>query len=123
MHAALEIVCPLCGEESLVRREPVFEGFKKVGEKRFCSSCGGELPDEASEAPPADTRPSIFQDDEPDTPDVFGDEERRRCCRYCVHYVLNPFTQRCGLHERDVEATDLCFDFEARADEDDEDGA
>ena len=29
-------------------------------------------------------------------------------------YVVNPFTQRCGLHNRVVQATDYCDDFETR---------
>lgn len=35
-------------------------------------------------------------------------------CRHCVHYVVNPFTQKCMLHHRDVSATDTCPDFEAK---------
>jgi hypothetical protein len=120
----LEIICPACGEEALVKREPVYEGFKKVGEKRSCSACGAELPDEDSLKPAARPSLDIFSDeDRPEAPSIFSEDERQKCCRYCAHYVVNPFTQRCGLHERDVESTDLCFDFERAEDEDAEDSS
>ena len=54
----------------------------------------------------------IGGDAEGETPDIFSACEKQRCCRYCKHYVVNPWTQRCGLHERNVEATDLCDDFD-----------
>jgi len=47
------------------------------------------------------------------TPDIFAEDEKGRNCRYCKHYVVNPFTQRCGLHGRTVEATDTCEDFQS----------
>ena len=37
---SLEIVCSKCGADTLLKREPVYEGFKKVGEKLTCASCG-----------------------------------------------------------------------------------
>jgi hypothetical protein len=37
-----------------------------------------------------------------------------RICRNCRSYVVNPFTQKCMLHEREVTATDTCPDFERR---------
>ncbi len=114
MTPALETLCPACDEHAFIRREPIFDGFQKVGEKRICSNCGHEFADEEV---PEQTKPNplkdIFGDDaDEDAQDLFSDTERQRCCRYCKHYIVNPFTQRCGRHERDVDATDLCEDFE-----------
>lgn len=112
MGAPLEIICPLCGKETLVRREPVYEGFQKVGETCFCTECGGEVPaDDGVQVVPRKKLNIFSDDDKPEAQAIFGEDERQRCCRYCQHYVLNPFTQRCGLHGRDVESTDLCFNF------------
>ena len=109
---SLEILCSECGEDTLVRREPKYDGFKKVGETFTCMACGHEFPD--GNAVPFKQRkaPDVFgEDDKPDIVDLFRDDEKRRNCRYCEHYTVNPFTQRCGLHDKPIEATDLCGDF------------
>ena len=38
--AGVEIICSECGADALIRREPVYEGFKKVGEELSCPACG-----------------------------------------------------------------------------------
>jgi hypothetical protein len=53
--------------------------------------------------------------------DVFEENEAGHLCRYCVHYVVNPFMQWCALHKREVEATDTCDRFE-KAEEQANDG-
>lgn len=110
---SMRITCTTCGEESLVRREPVYEGFKKVGERFICTACGHAF--EREEDVPfskARKRPNIFVDDDlPATLNIFKDDERQKNCRYCSHYTVNPFTQRCGLHNKEVQATDFCPDF------------
>jgi hypothetical protein len=50
--------------------------------------------------------------------DVFAREKRGQNCRYCGHYLVNPFTQRCALHFREVQATDCCDDFEPKPSDD-----
>jgi len=42
---------------------------------------------------------------------VFKESEAASLCRYCAHYVVNPFMQYCTLHRREVEATDSCGAF------------
>jgi hypothetical protein len=57
--------------------------------------------------------PKVFSEDEKAVaPKVFKEGEKGRFCRYCRHYVVNPFTQRCALHRRAVEATDTCPQFD-----------
>ncbi|MCE9612690.1 MAG: hypothetical protein K8T26_00345 [Lentisphaerae bacterium] len=113
--ANIEIVCAACGAEALLRREPVFEGFRKTGERLLCSACGHAYDNEAEVPFKGQQRPQVFTAaDKPQAVDVFEDDEKHRNCRYCVHYVVNPFTQWCGLHRRDVEATDRCDQFKRK---------
>lgn len=106
------IVCSECGEDTLLRREPVYEGFAKKGERFLCGSCGHEYADEAQVPFKEARKSSLFDGDRPKAVTVFKDGEGKRTCRHCGHYVVNPFIQRCGLTHREVEATDWCDSFE-----------
>ena len=44
-------------------------------------------------------------------PDILGEKTEKKVCRLCKHYVINPFTQKCVLHKKYVEALDSCDDF------------
>ena len=112
MARGLEIVCIGCGEETLVRREPVYDGFKKVGEQLVCIECG-QTYDPDGDVPYQEKRASSIFGAGDLTPveDVFAGDEKGRNCRYCKHYIVNPFTQRCGLTQKIVESTDGCGEF------------
>lgn len=113
---AMEILCSSCGARALVRAEPVYDGFKKVGEVYVCTACGKRYAS-AGETPfaRADARPRVFsEEDRPRALAVFSDDERQRSCGWCRHFVLNPFSQRCGLTNRESQATDLCVRFEKK---------
>lgn len=115
--AGLEIVCTECGADTLLRREPLYEGFRKTGENLFCAACGFSYESEKNVPYKDQRRVSVFDEsDKPKIVDVFAGEERGRNCRYCRHYLVNPFTQRCGLHFKEVQATDVCDDFEIEPD-------
>ncbi len=115
----MEIVCPHCGREALLIRKPRYDGFTRVGEEQRCSLCGEEIAPEAEVAPGHDTKPRVFtEDDQPARVEIFADEPRGRLCRHCAHYTVNPFRQWCGLHRREVEATDTCPQFEKRKEAD-----
>ena len=115
----MAILCAACGADTFIRREPVYEGFRKTGERLFCVSCGYEYAAEAEVPYKMATRPQIFTEaDRSQRVDLFQGDEKGRNCRHCRHYVVNPFVQRCGLHQIEVQATDLCADFSAAADDD-----
>ena len=110
-----KIRCSACGQDTLVRAEPVFDGFTKVGEAFVCVSCGHRYEREEDLPEATSSRASLFADDErPVTPKVFAEDEGKRTCRHCKHYLVNPFTQRCGYHDKPVEATDWCDQFSSR---------
>jgi hypothetical protein len=108
----VEIVCSACGVDTFVRREPEYDGFIKKGEIFVCSSCGHRYANEAEVPFKQKKSLSIFSDaDKLRKVEIFKSEDADRNCRHCLHYVVNPFTQRCGLHNRVVQATDICGDF------------
>lgn len=112
--SAVEIICTTCGADTLLKREAIYDGFTKTGEKLICSSCGFEYADEA--AVPFKKKnegPVIFTEaDRSAKIDIFDDQENRRLCRYCANYLINPFTQFCSRHKKEVQATDTCPQFE-----------
>jgi hypothetical protein len=120
--SAVEINCRNCKKESFLRREAIYEGFSKVGERLFCASCGFEFSCE-SEVPflKRAVKPVLFDEsDRSEKLDLFEEEEGRRICRHCAQYVVNPFTQFCAYYKREVEATDSCENFLLRQEEPDE---
>ena len=109
----VEILCSACGADALLVRRARYDGFARVGDILTCSACGHEFASEGEvpfkEGP---RRPRVFTaDDASRKVEVFRADEKGRTCRYCRHYVVNPFTQRCGLSFRKVEATDTCGEF------------
>ena len=115
---SMEMICSACGADTLVRCEARYDGFKKTGECFVCVSCGHEYSN-ASEVPfkVKEKRPAVFTDDDrPVRINIFDESEKRQNCRYCEHYIKNPFTQRCGLNCREVEATGWCDKFHAAKD-------
>ena len=114
-----------CKSVTLARAEPVYEDFKKVSESFVCTSCGHRYPS-ADKTPflAADSRPRVFSEaDKPSSVRVFQPGERRRTCGWCRHFIVNPFHQRCGLRNREVEATDECLRFTPRPEKPAEAGA
>lgn len=112
--SAVEIICRNCGADALLHREAVYDGFTKSGEKLTCSACGHEYADEADvpfKSKKAD--PVIFTEaDRSAKVEVFNEDEAQRLCRLCANYIVNPFTQFCAIHKKEVQATDTCDRFE-----------
>ncbi|MBT8046157.1 MAG: hypothetical protein KJN67_03220 [Pontiella sp.] len=117
----VEIICRNCGADTLLKREAVYDGFNKVGEKLTCSGCGHEYPSESDVPFKAKaTDPQIFTDaDRSKEIEIFDDGEAEHLCRYCANYIINPFTQFCSLHKKEVQATDTCDQFEQAKEQDD----
>ena len=118
--SAVEIICRNCGADTLLKRDAVYDGFMKSGEKLSCSSCGFEYADETDVPFKTKTaEPKIFtEEDRSIKPAVFGDDENQSLCRYCANYIINPFTQFCSLHKKEVQATDTCNRFRKSEDSD-----
>ena len=76
-----------------------YDGFTLVGEIKTCAFCGYEFDEEEPEI--VKERP----------PGWVNDKVLKKVCHRCRHYVINPFVQKCVLHDREVEATGTCGDF------------
>lgn len=111
-NKSIEIICPACGKDTLLRRTPRYDGFRRVGENLVCSSCGHSFANEA-EVPFKTKQPSTLFDrsELKNRPGIFKHDDANRLCRHCVHYVVNPFVQHCARQHKEVEATDSCARF------------
>lgn len=111
----IEIICPACKKDTLIKREPVYQGLKRVGETLACLSCGHVFSDEASVSFKHKPEKKIFDAaDAPRKVKVFAEGEADRICRHCSEYVVNPFIQKCMRWGKIVEATDSCDHFTPR---------
>jgi ribosomal protein S27E len=113
---SIEIICPACGNETILKRTPRYEGFKRTGDDLNCASCGHPFADETEVPFKAREKPAIFDQSDLDArPEVFKKGEATRLCRFCANYVVNPFIQRCAILRKEVEATDSCRHFKKPA--------
>lgn len=111
-NKSIEIVCPACGKETILKRTPRYEGFKRAGEEFNCASCGHSFASEEEVPFKMKSQANLFDRKELNArPEVFKPGEAERLCRHCAHYVVNPFIQRCALRRKEVEATDSCAQF------------
>src|SRR5574341_966135 len=97
------ISCPNCRQNAPLKIEKVFDdSFNLIGEKKFCSFCKYEFGME--EIPYIQTK----------SQKIFDPQAERRICLYCKNYVVNPWTQKCMLWQKEVTATDTCEKFERK---------
>ncbi len=116
-YKANEIICSACGKETMLLREANYDGFIRTGDVLRCASCGHIYADESDVAYKEIAEQKVFTDaDRPEAVHVFSEGENKRLCRYCNHYVVNPFMQWCGIKRAEVQATDTCEHFEEKTD-------
>ncbi len=96
---AEKIFCPSCRQESTVKTEKKYDGFTPVGEVKTCAFCGYEFEGGGPEA--------IKEK----APDWAKGEGHKKVCHRCLHYLVNPFIQKCGLSQKEVKALDSCPKF------------
>lgn len=95
------ILCPKCGQKTPLKIQKIFDDhFNPVAEKKICSFCKLEFM--------ADEKIPYL---EAKTQTIFDPHAERRICQYCKNYVVNPWTQKCMLWNKEVTATDSCSSF------------
>jgi hypothetical protein len=111
----VEIICSACGADTLLIRKPEYDGFTKISETLTCGRCGYQYAGEESVPFKGQKKVQVFSDaDRSAKIEVFHEGEKGRICRYCLNYIVNPFTQWCSLHKKEIEATDTCVQFKLR---------
>jgi hypothetical protein len=117
--SAVEILCTECGAEALVHREAIYDGFTKTGEKLTCSACGFEYTSEADVPFKIKKIEAVVftEADRSAKVEIFDQSENQRLCHRCANYIINPFTQFCAIHKKEVQATDTCDRFEPAKEE------
>ena len=122
MNGGGKVLCPHCGEKTLVRERKVFdENFSPAGVKFVCAFCGGELEPPSAAAAPAPSkekeaaeRLSRLLGGEKVTKAAFAPEaDDGHFCLHCRNFIKHPFMNRCGLTMKEVQAIDSCEKFEA----------
>ena len=93
------ILCPHCSQEAPVKTKKIYQGLKYIGNQYTCGFCQYEFSE--NEIPWAEEK----------TLNVIDTTDTGHICQYCKHYIINPFTQRCLIHQKDVNATDSCAQF------------
>ncbi len=97
------IQCPQCGQKSALKIEKVFDDlFNLIGERKICAFCKFEFKEDE------------IQYASSKTPKIFDPKAERKICQYCRHYVMNAWTQKCMLWNKEVTATDSCEKFEKK---------
>ncbi len=111
-NKSIEIICPACGQDTILKRTPRYDGFKRSGDDLNCASCGHSFACESKVPFKVKKKNITFDPSELEAkPEVFKKGEAARLCRLCANYVVNPFIQRCALLRKEVEATDTCRHF------------
>ncbi|MBQ4107385.1 MAG: hypothetical protein IJC73_07395 [Lentisphaeria bacterium] len=119
MKAGELFQCPHCGEESLVKKQALMDGFRKTGEILICALCQARVGEPA--APGAD---GGVEDRCRNLAALLGGDEREktvltadagtRFCRDCRHFIAHPFLARCGLNGEPADPMADCPEFTAR---------
>ena len=109
----VEIICQNCKQETLLKREPIYNGFNKIGTKLICTGCNFIFVNEADIIfKKSETKKFIFTDEDISREEkIFDKNENSKLCRYCTYYIVNPFTQYCSSNRKEVQATDSCNKF------------
>lgn len=104
MREGESIVCPRCGERSIVKSKNKMDGFSLVGKVLVCALCGAELGkpvEDGSEKKnsTADRLAALLGESAPPEAkaDLTPGDGYGRFCRNCVYFIEHPFKTLCGV--------------------------
>ncbi|WP_294506796.1 hypothetical protein [uncultured Victivallis sp.] len=104
MREGESIVCPRCGERSIVKSKNKMDGFSLVGKVLVCALCGAELgkPVEGGaekKNSTADRLAALLGESAPPEAkaDLTPGDGYGRFCRNCVYFIEHPFKTLCGV--------------------------
>ena len=106
--------CAHCQQEAWIQEETIYDGFTPRRTVLVCALCGAACPPEITAKTEADSPLVNLFGTLEKAPEIFSENEAKNLYRYCGSYVVNPFTQFCSHHKKEVEATDSCPAFTPR---------
>ena len=122
MKAGDKMLCPHCGESTIVKSKPKLDGWTRVGDVLVCALCGGEVgvpakADEDAEKNASTAALAALLGAE-ETPKFRLDpgSEHRRFCRNCKTRIEHPFVLRCGRDGREIDPGGCCEHFAPETD-------
>lgn len=121
MRAGESIVCPLCGDKTIVKEHRKLDGFKLAGVEFRCMLCSGKLgegsmPGETvPEVPKSNPFASLLGEKTAAAPTLADGGPEARFCRDCRHFIVHPFLSRCEKFHKEVNPMDDCVHFESKS--------
>ncbi|HOK04120.1 MAG TPA: hypothetical protein P5270_01255 [Victivallales bacterium] len=120
MKAGDEIQCPHCGKSSFLKKTVIIDGWTKKGEVLSCAVCSAKIADLKSENAAEDKKNfdklASFLNENEKLPkiEIKSDENEKRFCKDCSHFIKHPFNDKCGLHNKFVNPMDDCKEFKRK---------
>ena len=116
MKAGDKIVCPHCGENTILKSKPKMDGWTRVGDVLVCALCGAEagVPEKADGGEKTASAALAALLGEAPAPKLRLDpgSEHKRFCRNCRHKIEHPFVLRCDRNGREIDPGGCCENFE-----------
>ena len=116
MKAGDKIICPHCGENTILKSKPKMDGWTRIGDVLVCALCGAEagVPEKADggEKRSAAALAALLGEDIEPKLRLDPGSEHRRFCRNCRNRIEHPFVLRCGRDGREIDPGGCCEKFE-----------
>ena len=120
MHTGDRILCPHCGEHTIVKTRAVRNGgWETTGHEYYCMFCsrsfGPVLTDASGDTPSRPTAgqlAALLEAAPPaPVPRLDADGMHAHFCRDCAEFIAHPFLSRCQRHGREADPMGDCPDF------------
>ena len=118
------IVCPHCGEKTILKDKKIFDDAFQLKEvRKVCAFCGGGVEENGSDSgkntpdasKAASERLSALLGGEKSVRSSFApDADDGRVCLHCRHYIKHPFMDRCSITLQEINVMESCAQFEPR---------
>jgi len=117
--------CPHCGQETIVRKKTMYDGWKATGDLLVCGLCGKTLDSPAPTASGTKDSAELEQRKKAeallgttlDAHKTLARDDDAHFCKNCRHYIVHPFQSRCLYWNRPVEPMSDCPKYEPKPEE------
>lgn len=113
--------CPHCGQSTVIKEKILIDGWEKTEKVLACAICGqkiANIPDplavQAQKSNILSGLAAMFHIESEEKPEIKADDDEKRFCRDCAHFIAHPFLNRCTLHQKNANPMDDCPDFKPK---------